>query len=819
MMTGLRQDVRYGLRSLAREPLFTVTAVLSLAIEIGANTAIFSVASGLLLRPRPGIVEPGRVVDVGRAQGGRGFDNVSYPTYLDLRDRNVVVSALAAHELEPRPYGMRVGSGEAERVFGITASANLFAVLGTQAAAGRLFLPDEDRVPGGSQVVVLSHEFWMLRFGGDRAVVGQVISLNGHPVTVVGITEPGFTGTSIVGGDVYLPIGVAGTELGILSARNAVWLQMVGRLKPGVTPDAARSNLALIGSQLAREYPDAYRDHSIAVEPTGPIPVVGRGPVRGFLAILMVVVGLVLVIACVNVTGMLLARAAARRREIAVRLALGAGRARLVRQLVTEGLVLYVLACGAGLALSRWMLDGIAHFRPPVAFRVDFDFHADARVLALSIILSLVAGLVTALVPALPASTPDIVGALKGEVSALATRFAKLRLRSGLVVAQVALSVLLLIGAGLFLRALTHAAAIDPGFDPRGVEVTSLDLGLGSLTDAQAQTFVGELTKRAGALPGVQSAAMTAMLPLSGGALGLGPITVRGREPPRNPDGTPADFYADWSIISPGYFRLMRMPLARGRDFTDADAAGAPGVVIINEAAERAWWQGEDALGKQIVVEGQPRTVVGIARDAKYRSLGERPSPFAFAPYAQRYIARASLLVRPVDGAGALRHADELRRLVHELAPSLPVVDAQMLTSYSGVGLLPQRIALWVSGSLGVIGLLLAILGVYGVTAYAATRRTREFGVRVALGATSGDVARLVLREGMMLSAAGIAVGTLAALAATRVIGSLLFGIAPADPPTFLAAGLLFAAVTLAASYIPARRAARVDAMIALRSE
>ncbi|HKG91157.1 MAG TPA: ABC transporter permease [Gemmatimonadaceae bacterium] len=820
MLQGWRQDLRYGVRALARGPLFAATAVISLAIGIGANTAIFSVASGLLLRPRPGIVDPARVVDVGRAdERGRGFDNMSYPNYRDLRDRNGALSGLAAHSLEPRPYGMRVGAGEAERVFGMTVSANYFSVLGTRAAAGRLFLPDEDRVPGASQVVMLSHDFWARRFGADPSVVGSTISLNGHPVTVVGVAERGFTGTSVVGGDVYVPMGVAATEIGMLNARYAVWLQAVGRLEPGVTIEQARAKLAAVGAQLAREYPQDNHGFGIAVEPTGPIPVEARRPIAAFVGVLMAVVALVLMIACVNVTGMMLARAATRRREIAVRVALGAARGRLVRQLVTEGLVLYSVAAVAGVVLSRWMVAAMERFRPPVPIPVDLDFHADGRVLAFTIVLSLATGLLSALVPALPASKPDVVSALKGEASAVGARLRKLRLRGGLVVTQVALSMLLLIVAGLFLRALAKANSIDAGFDPKGVEVAALDLGLGSLTEPQAKALVRELQTRAAALPGVESAAMAAMLPLGGGGLGFGPIAVQGREAPRNPDGSAGSFYADWNIVTPGYFKLMRMPLVKGRDFTDADGAGAPGVVIVNEAAARAWWGGEEALGKQIVVEDRPMTVVGIARDGKYRSLGEGPRPFAIAPYAQRYLTRAQLLVRSAGGGEELRHAAELRRLVRELAPELPVVDAQMLSAYVAAGLMPQRLALWVSGSFGAVGLLLAILGVYGVTAFAAARRTREFGVRVALGATRGDVTRLVLREGMVLSAAGIGVGTLAALAATRVLGSFLFGVAPADPPTFLAAGLLFTAVTLAASYVPARRAARVDAMVALRSE
>jgi putative ABC transport system permease protein len=808
------QDARYALRLLRQSPVFTLTAALSLAIGIGANTTIFSVASALLMRPLPGLADAGRLVDIGRTRNGRGFDTVSFPTYTDVRERATTLTGVYALRLEPQPMSL-AGSDGAEPVYGTSVSGNYFTVLGTRARLGRLFTDADDRRDGSA--VVISHELWQRRFAADAAIVGREITLNGTPRVVIGVAPEQFQGTTLLRSDVWVPLTARATGPGgvdMLTERRAVWLVMGGRLKPGVTLQQASAELRGIGDTLAREHPDALRDTGLTVASSAVIP--GRVNIlSGFLAMLMGIVGLVLLIACVNVAGMLLARAVARRREIAVRLAIGAGRARLVRQLLTETTVLFAAGCAFGLLLSRWLTSLLLAVLPTLPMPLGVDFTTDWRVVAFAIGLTLVAAIVSGLAPALQASRPDLVPSLKAE--GRDTRSSRLRLRNAFVVGQITLSLLLVIAAGLFLRALGHAVAIQPGFDQADVDVVSFDLALAGLRNEPAHLLAKALVERTRALPGVQSAALTRDLPLDGGRISLGDVQVPGATTTTPAGRAPTD----WNVVTPGFFKTLGVTLLRGRDFTDADTAQIARVGIVNEALGRQLFGDADPIGRQVEVatpmsaSRERITIVGVAADARFVSLSDTKSPYFYVPLSQQDMSRVSLLVKTTGRTSIA----QVRALIRELNPNLPVTNAMALDQVTALGLIPQRIAASVAGTLGLVGLLLAAIGIYGVTSYSVSRRTREIGIRIALGADRGSVLRLVLRQGLILAAIGVTIGLACGAAASQLLRSLLYGVSPLDPLTFAGATLLFALIALVATYVPARRATRVDPMMALRIE
>ncbi len=820
MLQTTVQDIHYGLRLLRRSPLFTVTATLSLAIGIGANTTIFSVASTLLLRPLPGLSEPSRLVDIGRTQDGSGFDNLSYPNYRDYRERQKSLTDVYAVRLDPVPLSLATGS-DTMRIYGAVVSANYFSVLGVRPLLGRALQNSDDAPENSHSVVVLSHDLWTRTFGGNQSIVGQTISLNNRPFMVVGVAPAGFQGTTLMKPDVWTPIaGVADTmprlsqdsRNNVFNQRDAVWLVMGGRLKDGVTISQADAEARAIGSNLQKEYPNENQGKSLTVARSTLVPGQSMA-VAGFFGLLMLIVLLVLMIACVNVAGILLARATARRREIAVRLAMGAGRVRLVRQLLTETTILFAAGGIAGVLLSGWLTTLLLALIPKLPIPIDFTVNTDWRVVLFGIVLSFVAAILSGLAPALQASRADLVPALKTE--GLDSGKPRLRLRNVLVIGQVTMSLTLVIVAGLFLRALEHAAAVEPGFDERRVDVVQLDLSLAGYTAARARPFVRELLERIRSLPGVETATLSVDLPLDGGRMGLGGIKAPGRTPPRG-----QYFQADWNIVEPGVFRTLKLPLVRGRDFTDADTATAPWVAIINESLAAAIWPGEDPLGKRMMVPDENTehqvTVVGVTGNARLIGLTGAVAPYIYMPFAQRYLPRVSLLVRTTGDNSAV---PEVRALLRTMNPNLPITESMPLRELTAIGLVPQRIAASVAGTLGIVGLILCAIGIYGVTSYAVAQRTREIGIRVALGADHRSVVRLVLRQGLALAAAGTAIGLVIAGVGSTFLESLLYGVRGFDPITFGGTCLLFFAVTLVASYIPARHATRVDPLIALRSE
>ena len=819
MLDTTIQNVRYGWRLLLRQPLFTLTAALSLAIGIGANTTIFTIANALLFRAPTGVAEPWRLVDVGRSQNGQGFDTNSYPNYLDIRSRNTVFTGVYAYRLEPEPMSLG-GPDGGERVYGDIVTSNYFDVLGARAHIGRLLRGDDSEEPGASPLVVFGHRFWMRRFNGDPSIVGRTVTLNGHPFTVVGVTQEGFQGTSIIMPDVWVPVSMIEQAMprsgsrSLLQSRAGVWLVMGARLKPGVSISQANAALALLGAELAREFPRENDGRGLRVSASSPIP--GQsGPVAGFMAILMGIVSVVLVIACANVAGVLLARAAARRKEIAVRLAIGAGRRRLIAQLLTETTMLFALGAVAGLALARAATRLIVSQLPTLPFPVDMSLELDLRVMAFTLGLSLVAAVLSGLVPALQAASTDVVPALKDDGGG---GWKRLRGRNAFVIAQVALSLLLVVAAGLLVRALSRAASIDAGFDPRGVELASIDLSLAGYTEESGRAFARDLVAQVRRLPGVEHASLARVLPLGGSRLGFGGVTIPGGAAP--PDGRWSP-KIEWNIVEPGYFATVRTPIIRGRDFDERDRAGAPDAVIVNETAARTFWPGQDPLGRTIVNQTgettyRTLTVVGLARDGKYRMLSDPTPPFLWVPNQQNYSSRMFIAAR---AAGGRRMATDLRKLLASRDPNVPIIASQTLEDYTAVSLVPQRLAASVAGSLGAVGLLLAGMGIYGVTAYSVARRTREIGIRVALGARSADVVRMVLRQGMTLAAFGVVIGLVLAAGASQLLASLLFGVPPIDPVTFAGAVAVFSAVGLAACSVPARRALRINAIDALRSE
>ncbi len=821
MMTAGVRHLRHTFRLLARAPLFAATAMLSLAIGIGANSAIFATADALLLAPTTGVRDMDRLVDIGRTTDGRGFDTVSFGTYADLRARDSVFDGVYALRTEPQAISLG-GADGAERIYGEQVSASYFDVLGLQSSAGTFFRTAEEQLGVPLRKVVLSHAFWQSRFAGRPDVIGQDLVLNGDSFTVLGVGPRGFHGTTVLAADVWVPItlyakGMPGDET--LRGRENVWLVMAGRLKPGVSVGQAQLYLDGFAANLNRQYPAVYRRIGFVAAPASRVPGFGREFVAPFLSILMGVAGLVLLVTCTNLAGLLLARSAARSREVAVRFALGASRRSLIGMLMTETALLFALGGLAALAVASWMTSLLQSAIGALPVPVQVVFALDWRVVAFTLGLALVASLATGLAPALQSSRADLVTDLKTDASAPRRR----RLRHVFITAQLAFCLVLIVMAGLFLRALGSAANVQPGFDVDRVDVASIDLALGGYSTDQSPATAEAIRERLAAVPGAAAVGLARMVALDGGGLGLGGLRKPGTS------GPDANIDTDWNVISPEYLAAMGIPVLRGRTFTPADRQGAPAVAIVNERLAAMTWPGEDPIGRRLE-NGDFRpgrassvstlTVVGVARDAKYRWLGEAPAPFIYVPYAQQPMREVNYFVRRADGLPAAASLmPDVRRALKAFDPNLPLVRMQSLRSYADLGLLPQKLAASLAGSLGALALLLAGIGLYGVTALAVASRTREIGVRIALGADRARVMRLVLWQGARLAAIGGAIGTALSLATTRLLTSLLFGVSPLDPIAYVTTAGILALVTLAATFVPARRAAAVDPLRALRSE
>ncbi len=805
----LWQDLRYGLRMLLKNPGFTMIAVSTLGLGIGANTAIFTLLDKVLIRPLP-VERPDQLVTFVEDAGGAPAI-FSYPLYAELRDRNEVLSGLAAYW--QRPFSLSDGN-QSERVTGQVVTGNYFDVLGVRPALGRFFLLEEDRTPGTHPVVVISHGLWRRRFGADPAVIGKTLSLNAYRYTVVGVAPSEFTGTTRgTANDVYVPIMMHAQVSGCsLDNRNCGWLSLIGRLKPGVSRQQAQSALGTPVDDAAKTFPGKNADN--IGDPTKVFLMDGsRGHTDRVkdlstpLKLLMGVVGFVLLIACANVANLLLARASARRKEIAVRLAIGAGRWRIVRQLLTESAILAMLGGGAGLLVAYWFTGLLLRFQQQTNYVPRaLDGSLDERTLGFTLGLSLVTGIVFGLAPALVTSKPDFVAALKEETPGFGRVARRLSLRNLLVVAQVALSLVVLIGAGLCVKSLRALQAIDPGFEPAKVVTASFDLGQNGYDEARGRQFIGRLSERVAALPGVEAVGFARIVAFSD-VPWVGPLIIEGSRP--QPVNTNA--------ISPNYFQTLGASLAQGREFTARDTADAPPVAIVNEAAAHRYWPGQEVVGKRIIRGRQFAEVVGVVRNSKEKGLTADPRPALYVPLLQNYFPQLTLHVRTATPSQALLAA--VRREVQALDTTLPVYNLQTLAQQKDGSLYTERLAATLLTLFGLLALSLAAVGIYGVLSYAVTERTREMGIRLALGANPRDLLRLIVGQGLTLTLIGLVIGVGAAFALTRLISKLLYGVSATDPLTFIVIPMLLAGVALLACWLPARRATRVDPLVALRYE
>ena len=829
----MKTDILYAFRGLLKRPGFTAIAVLTLALGIGANTAIFSVVNATLMRPLP-VKDPERLVFVFNGPAGSVF---SYPDYAALRDQNNVFDGLLA-------WGGITASlnsnDQTDLVTGAIVSGNFFETLGVRAQLGRVISTEDDKTPGAHPVAVISQGLWQRRFAGDPNVVGRQLLLNGNTFTVIGVLPAGFDGLQLgVTRDLYVPLMMQATmrppragysgEMNpdLLNVRGNRWLFSVGRLKPGVTEEQAQASLALIAKQLEETYP-VNRNRGVSVsafsETSDPA---GRRQLSSVARLLMGVVGIVLLIACANVANLLLARSSARTKEIAVRLAIGATRWRIVRLLLTEGVLLATLGGAAGLLLAWWTARSLSAAPPPTgALPITPQFSIDTRVLLFTLGLSLLAGIVFGLAPALRASRPALVPALKDDAALFFERTRTFGLRNLLVITQVALSVVLLIAAGLFLRSLRQAQTIDPGFDAENVVAVPLNINLLRYTKAQGREFYRQVVERVEAIPGVESASLARVAAVSGGS-SVRSLLIEGRAGSNNQfrseggGAAPGDNESVSSnVIGPRYFQTMGIGLLQGRDFNSQDTEDHPPVVIVNEAFVRRHFPSEDALGKRLSFNGQEgpwREIVGVVRTSKYFSLGEAPTPVAYLPLQQNHETGMILHVRAKVDPSTIAAA--IRNEAQAIDRNVPVVNPERMSDRVMNSLYAARMGAILLAVFGGLALLLASIGLYGVMAFAVSRRTREMGIRVALGARPGDVFRLVLRQGMTLVITGLVLGLIVAALVTRLLASFLYGVSTTDAFTFTAIPVLLAGVAFLACYVPARKATRVDPLVALRYE
>ena len=804
-MDAFLQDLKLATRSLRKRPLFAAVAILSIALGVGFNAAIFSGVNALLLRPVPGVTERD-AVELGRTTRGGGFDTFTYPDFLDIRESARTLDIVAGWRME----GMVWTSGDGGvRVGGMSVSPGYFEALGAAPARGRIFGPEEDE-RGADAVAVVSHAFWQDRLGGDPDVVGRTLELNRTPVTVIGVMAEGFSGhIPMLRSDIWIPLiryDIASpSDAPMFDNRRASWMQVIGRLAPGATVEAADAEVGTIMARLAEAYPESNANRGARVIPLGPVPGGGRGPVTGFLAVLMGLVGIILLIAAANVAGMLLARARSREKEIAIRLALGSGRGRLVRQLLMESLLLFLAGGAAGMALAAWAAGAASGLTLPGPEPVFLDLRPDGSVVLFALGVALATGVLFGLVPALQSSRPDLVPSLKDGARG-GTRGS--RTRRVFAGAQVAMSLVLLVAAGLFLHSLQRAGEVDAGFDPEGVSTVMLDLALEGYDEEAGRQLHRDLLARLRAMPGVEAAALAHDLPMDLSSSGT-PVWPEGWE---HPEGR--GLSNEFTYVSPGYFETLRIPLLAGRGFTAADRADAPLVVVVNRALAEAAWGDADPIGKRLRYPSSSesyRTVVGVVNDVKNQTLGEVVDPMTYIPYAQTWDNRAWVMVR-----GRSITATALRREILTVDPRLATGEVQSLAAVSGIGILPQRIAAVLSTVLGGLALFLSALGIYGVIAYSVAQRTREIGVRMAVGASVGQISRWILGQGLRLAGPGLVIGLLAAFGLSRLLASLLFGISPADPLTFVGVPLLLLAAVGVASWVPARRAAAVEPRDAL---
>jgi len=814
-MTSFWQDVRYSLRMIAKAPGFAMIAILTLALGIGANTTIFSWINSALLNPVPGLASPSEVVALTLSKPGDNPFPFTYPDVEAVRDGQQSFTGITACNFALMSL---TGKGKPERVWGMVASANYFEVLGVRPILGRGFLPVEDEKPGGAPVAMISYRLWQTHFGANPDIVGQAIEINQHPYTIVGVTPAVFQGSQTgVRTEIWVPIMMEEQLVpqgDLLHDHHYFWLLAFGRLKSGVAPEQAQEEMTLRLKREAKNYPEEHKGHdSVTVYPLWRNPFGLNYFLSTLLPMLMAIAGLVLLLACANVANLMLVRSMVRRREIAIRISLGASRWRLVRQLLVESLILALAGGVIALLITSWTAGTLMKFIPKTDFPVSLGIAVNRAVLLATLVISVLTGVIFGILPALRASGAAPVAVLKEDTGSASGGLRKARLASGLVVAQISLSLLLLICAGLFIRSFISAQQINPGFNSHSVLIASYDLFTAGYSNASGAEFDRQLVAKLEALPGIQSVALSDRVPLG---FGGGSTSVK-------PEGYVSQanesMETQVAIITPNYFQTLQIPMVKGRDFTMQDMKNSQRVVIVSEAFVNHYWPNQEALGKQLNSDLTHEwfTVVGVARDGKVNQLNEKPMPFLYLPLYQVYRPTMMVIVRTTGDP--LAFGKTVDKTIHELNADLVVFDVTTLELREQIASFGQRVAGTFVGAFGLLALALAAVGIYGVTAYTTRQRTHEIGVRMALGAGKEDILRLVIGHGLRLTLVGVGLGLAASFALTRFLRSMLLGVTSTDVLTFSSVAILLCAVALFACFIPARRAMGVDPMVALRYE
>ena len=810
-------DVRYALRTLLHHRLFTAVTILTLAIGIGANTAVFSLLNSLILRPL-NVPEPQRLVRIFSGPEGASYE-ISYPNFVDLRRSAKSFSELAAYS-SPQPMSLgftgQKGGARSELIWGLVVSGNYFDTLRIPAALGRTFASDEDRIPGARAVVVISHRIWVEKFNASPEIIGQTLRLNGHVFQVIGVAPDRMLRAGLLmSTDLWVPMMMEPQAMlgqGFkLTNRGETFLSTIGRLRSDVTLAEARAEAATLASRLEHDYPRENHRFGLSVlkERDGRVPFLPGLERFGWM--LLAIVSLVLLIACTNIASLQLVRSLARRKEFAIRISVGAGRWQLVRQLVTEGMILSLAGGLLGLAVAALGTRTLLKFTPPLPLEISVDASIDSRVLLFTLGMSIATGILFSVLPAFRSATLDLTGTLKAGDTGLGQGRSRMLARDAMVIGQIALSLLLLITAGLFIRSLGKAQQINLGFDPSQRLLASVDTFFAGYTDQQSAVFGSRLLEQVRSLPGVIDASSTVFAPLSGGYLGDGHVYIEGETPV--PDYQRPVVYYD--RVGDNFFRTMGTPLLAGREFTPRDLDGSTPVAVVNQTFAKTFWPGESPLGKRLRLNTQDSArieVVGVVQDGKYRSLGEPPQ-------RHLYLAGQSSGLVVHTAGDPHQYANAIRAAVQKLDPNLPVTGVVTMQEHLGFALYPARIGASLLGLFGTLGLLLAMMGLYGLLAFVVRRRTREVGIRLALGAQRRQVLSLVMRQGILLVALGMALGLAAAYEATGIVAGMLYGVGGRDLLTFVSVSLFLAFFAVLAMYIPARHAARVDPMVALRYE
>ncbi|HXX13859.1 MAG TPA: ABC transporter permease [Candidatus Eremiobacteraceae bacterium] len=809
-------DLRYALRMLTKSPGFTCVAVLTIALGIGANGTILSWVSATLLNPIPGVSHTSDLVSVMR---GERSDHPSPPfSYRDLRDlgeRTRTFSGLLGYHDD---YMSLTGMAKPERIYGALTTSNYFDVLGVHPILGRVFLPDEEQQRNNAAVAVISYTVWQNHFGLDPQIIGKTIQLNRHPYTIIGVTGREFRGCKTgLRTDIWIPLGMDREVWGSNRPddRGTFWLNVLGRLRPAISREQAQAELNLVMGEIAERYPEEHRDspNQISLDPLWRSPFGVNGYLYKIFPMLLGLATVLLLLACANVANLLLVRSVGRRREVAIRLAMGATRTQLVRQFLIESLLLSLLGGAVAILNTFWTSRSLVAFFPSSTLPLRHDEHVDQQVLLATVLLSILAAAIFGILPAMRSASLPLQAVLKEEAGSISVAVHKGRLSSSLVVAQISLSLLLLVCAGLFTRSLQKAQQSDPGFNPDHVLLASYELTPAGYTRKTGEVFDRQVLAKLSGLPGVESVSLADFSPLSF-SIHSDYLQVEDYIPQSH-----ESMEITRAIVGPNYFRTLRTSLISGREFTEADNSESQLVAIVNQAFVDRYWAGEDAIGKQVIDDEGRFTIVGEARNAKYRLLTYAPEPVIYLPIYQAYRSTQDTTIHLRTSGDPRAMAFSVEQAVHQLNPELPLFNVNPLTDTMKLGTIFGRVAATFASAFGFVAMLLAAIGIYGVVAYTTRQRTREIGIRMALGAGTGDIYRLVLRQGFRLTSAGLLIGTTLSLVVTRFLKSQLYGVSENDVLTFVTVGLLLAAVAALACHIPAWRAAKTEPTEALRWE